>query len=168
MRNRMKFIEERGFTLIDLMVTISIVAILASLSIPAYWCWADKVREAEVHSVISDVHTSQIAYYMENYELASTFDDLGFEIMGGERIDEDEILGKYYHYELNKHSLPEQAAEIAKEKVGISWWVETKCLLPDGSTVDDDEYTGCRICEWYGGQEGSIESEFYISPAGKD
>jgi len=57
---------KKAFSLIELMVVIAIIAILASVSIPNYFKYLTKAKQAEVMSNLVSLHTAQQLYYAEN------------------------------------------------------------------------------------------------------
>ena len=57
---------ERGFTLIELMVTIAIVAILSSVAIPAYGDYVRRGQLPEAFTKLSDFRVKLEQYYQDN------------------------------------------------------------------------------------------------------
>ena len=55
-----------GFTMIELMVTVAIVGILATIGVVAYTRNIRKVRASEVRAVIAEIKVKEEAYQMEN------------------------------------------------------------------------------------------------------
>lgn len=51
-----------GFTLIELMITVAIVGILASVAIPLYIKYTYKARTAEAKTNLGGIRTSQVAF----------------------------------------------------------------------------------------------------------
>ena len=61
--------EQRGFTLIELMIVVAIIGILASLALPAYSSYTKKAKFAEVVSAAAAVKTSVDLCYQLNQSL---------------------------------------------------------------------------------------------------
>lgn len=55
--------KQRGFTLIELMVVVSIIGILASIAIPAYQDYMIRARVAEVFQLLSPIKKAIADYY---------------------------------------------------------------------------------------------------------
>lgn len=55
-----------GFTLLELMVTVAIVAILAAIALPSYFDYITRSRIVEATSKLSDLRTQMEKYFMDN------------------------------------------------------------------------------------------------------
>ncbi|MEP9321028.1 type IV pilin protein [Pseudomonas sp. LABIM340] len=64
--------RERGFTLIELMVTVAIVAILAAVAFPSYQRYVLRSHRVEAQAVLSEAAARQERYYSQNNAYAST------------------------------------------------------------------------------------------------
>ena len=62
MRNRAK-----GFTLIELMVTVAIIGILAAIAIPSYTANVAKSRRVDGQAALISLSQAMERYYTENY-----------------------------------------------------------------------------------------------------
>ncbi len=59
-------IVSSAFTLIELMIVVAIVAFLAALSVPQYFKYLAKARQAEVIVNLASLHTAQQAYFVQH------------------------------------------------------------------------------------------------------
>jgi type IV pilus assembly protein PilA len=84
MFKRMK--DQKGFTLIELMIVVAIIGILAAVAIPNFLKYQAKSKQSEARVLLSGIYTSQVAYFAEQNVYgdwayaggAITADDIGF------------------------------------------------------------------------------------------
>jgi type IV pilus assembly protein PilE len=67
-----------GFTLIELMIVILIIAVLASIAIPTYQSQIRKGRRTEAKSAVLDLAGREERFYAANNVYSSTETDLGY------------------------------------------------------------------------------------------
>lgn len=67
--------REKGFTLIELMITVAILAILAAVAIPVYNNYVHSARSAEATTNISGIRTLQESWFAENNVYCDTVGD---------------------------------------------------------------------------------------------
>lgn len=68
----------RGFTLIELMIVVAIVAILAAIAYPSYRQQVLRTNRTEGMSALQQAAARQERYYSNNSEYAPTMADLNF------------------------------------------------------------------------------------------
>jgi prepilin-type N-terminal cleavage/methylation domain-containing protein len=57
--------QERGFTLLELMIVVAIIGILAAVAIPSYMKYMYKARTAEAPRFLEKIYNSAREYYMD-------------------------------------------------------------------------------------------------------
>ena len=71
-----------GFTLIELMVTVVIVSILASIAVPSYMSSVRKSRRTEARTALLDLAAREERYLATNSAYSKTSSDLGYGTSG--------------------------------------------------------------------------------------
>ncbi|TMH95272.1 MAG: prepilin-type N-terminal cleavage/methylation domain-containing protein [Betaproteobacteria bacterium] len=56
----------RGFTLIELMITVAIVAVLAAIAVPSYTIYITRSKIAEATTNLSDLRVKMEQFYQDN------------------------------------------------------------------------------------------------------
>jgi len=72
-----KFRNQKGFTLIELMIVVAIIGILAAIAIPNVITYLKKSKTAEAKQFLSTLRTLQEAYKSET-DLYGTLDSIGW------------------------------------------------------------------------------------------
>jgi prepilin-type N-terminal cleavage/methylation domain-containing protein len=90
----------RGFTLLELMVVVSIVGMMATIAVTEYSKTNARAKRTEATTALMQLHVLQQAYEADQRQYASTFTDLGFQLPGGEVIRADLIKGERYFFQV--------------------------------------------------------------------
>lgn len=75
----------RGFSLIELMVALGIIALLTAFALPAYQSYVTRARRADATSMLYQVQQSQIRYRGFNADYASDMATLGLSASSPEK-----------------------------------------------------------------------------------
>ena len=63
---------KQGFTLIELMITVAVVAILAAIAVPSYTDYITRSKFTEAHGMLADLRVKMEQYYMDNRRYSTT------------------------------------------------------------------------------------------------
>ncbi|MBQ3834151.1 MAG: pilin [Elusimicrobia bacterium] len=62
---KIKKLKTNGFTLVELAITVAIIVILSSISVPIYKDYIGKSKMAEGYTLLSSIRNAQMEYYNE-------------------------------------------------------------------------------------------------------
>ena len=74
----MKAVGQSGFTLIELMITVAIVAILASIAYPSYTQYVIRGHRAAAQTEMMDIANRQQQFFLANRQYATTLGALSY------------------------------------------------------------------------------------------
>lgn len=74
--------REIGFTLIELMIVVGIIAFLAVIGIPSYMRYVNKAKRSEATLNLGSIYTAQKAYWAENGTYTNDLTKLGWKPEG--------------------------------------------------------------------------------------
>jgi type IV pilus assembly protein PilE len=70
--------SQRGFTLVELMIVIVIVAILAAVAVPSYQNYVLRSNRAVAKSKLLEIAARQESYFADNKKYTNKLTDLGY------------------------------------------------------------------------------------------
>lgn len=68
----------RGFTLIELMITVAIVAVLAAVAYPSYMDYVRKGKRATAQAALMEVASKEQTYLLDRRQYTATLVDMSF------------------------------------------------------------------------------------------
>ncbi|MDR3647424.1 MAG: prepilin-type N-terminal cleavage/methylation domain-containing protein [Candidatus Babeliales bacterium] len=74
----MKKFNLKGFTLIELMIVVAIIAFLAMIAVPNFMKYVSKAKRSEVYLHLGAIYAAQKAYWAEHGTYSSSLTDLGW------------------------------------------------------------------------------------------
>ena len=80
-----KFKNQKGFTLIELMIVVAIIGILAAIAIPNFMNYQCKAKQSEAKSLLGDLRKAEEAYFAEYDSYSTSQGAVGFEAKGDTR-----------------------------------------------------------------------------------
>jgi len=81
----------KGFSLIELIVALAIVAILASIAIPEYSEYVNRARRSDAKAFLMQLTSDQESFYAQNFSYANS-------ILAADQLAYDNLLSTENHY----------------------------------------------------------------------
>jgi len=74
--------KNKGFSLVELMIVVSIIGVLAALAVPRFQGFQARAKSAEARTSLAHIYTLEQSYYGDNDTYANSFLTIGFSING--------------------------------------------------------------------------------------
>lgn len=122
-----------GFTLIEMMIVVVIVAILAAIAIPIYQTQIMESRRTSAKSALLDIAGREEKYYSTNNTYTMELSDLGYTQVTSNEIQVPGNGTNYYNVAINSNP--------ASASTSASTFIVTASPYPNSSQQND---TGCN------------------------
>jgi prepilin-type N-terminal cleavage/methylation domain len=70
----------RGFTLIELMITVAVIAILAAIAVPSYYQYILRSNRSAAESAMQEIASAQERYMVDSRQFAGALTTLGYTV----------------------------------------------------------------------------------------
>ncbi len=77
--DEMKNLNQKGFTLVELMVVVAIIGILSAVAIPNFKKYQAKSKQSEAKLQLSGIYTTETAFFAEYDVYAGCLDFMGYD-----------------------------------------------------------------------------------------
>ena len=123
--------NQKGFTLIELMIVVAIIGILAAVAIPQYQNFTKKSKSSEAKVILDAIITSQGAYYAEQDRVTGSLTNIG----------SPEGPGKYYIYDTIATNSTIAQATATPNTVGIAAGLSSVWSMTYNGGTGEKTYT---------------------------
>lgn len=117
-----------GFSLLELMIAITVIGILASLAIPSYQDYAVRAKIGEALNMISAAKLSVSEYYVSHGSLPSDMDQAGIESVKTQYIDAMDYQLKDEKGDITIVLSEKAGSEVKGKKITFQGVVESNFL----------------------------------------
>ena len=100
--------DSKGFTLMELLVVVVLVAILAGIAMPQYFNAVERQRTVEAVGILTSIEKSQMRYAAVNEQYASDFSDLDVDLKSSttdDNVTGDSLTTSYFTYTLSNSNV---------------------------------------------------------------
>lgn len=148
--------KQKGFTIVELLIVVVVIAILAAITIVAYNGISNRAKDSAVASLVSQ-NQKKVALFSvtNNDEYPATLAEAGV----------DSVAAANSQYSVNNTSNPKGYC-ITSTQNGVSSYVAKSYSYNNGTTQTLDQSTPVRgVCPGHSATNGQTTSNLIINPA---
>ena len=86
MKKQIYWVNQKGFTLIELMIVVGIIGILVAIAAPNFSRYQSKARQSEAKIALAAIYGSEKSFYSEYAAYAGSMDAIGYSPEGNRRF----------------------------------------------------------------------------------
>ena len=128
MKRNNKLFKKIGFTLTELLITVIIIGILATLALPMLVKTLEKAKVGEAMSNLNLIRTGQKIYFLEYSAFSPTIDDLNIE-------NPNTPTGRYFDYTIPAANASDFTARAQRRNTAPSPYKTYYYEISKGGTI---------------------------------
>lgn len=140
--------NNRGFTLLELLVVVLLVGILGAIALPQYFNVVERQRAMEAMGILAAIEKAQVRYYAVNDAYSTDFSNIDFDLRSNKGNGNENVTGSSFDTEYFTYTLSSDKVEA--KRVNNNFTITTTYAAgDDGVTETCCTATGDRtdICE---------------------
>lgn len=147
--------NNRGFTLLELLVVVLLVGILGAIALPQYFNVVERQRAMEAMGILAAIEKAQVRYYALNDAYSTDFSNIDFDLRSNKGNNSENVTGSSFDTEYFTYTLSSNKVEAKRTNdnftiattyaVGDDGVAET-CCTATGDKTDICEIINIKEC----------------------
>lgn len=140
--------NNKGFTLMEMLITVLLIAILAGMAMPQYFKAVEKQKGVEAVNILSAVGKSQERYFAVNETYAKDFSDLDADFIDSDSKASptgENFNTKYFQFSLS--GTDENNGKVTATRKGSESYAITRSNTTGKVCCGSDKTSDADICE---------------------